>query len=243
LLGCDRDGDALTAAAGRLGEFAGRFQLVRASFAELGRYLAPESCDGILFDLGVSSPQIDWPDRGFSFQRDGPLDMRMDRTQGTTAGRLVNEASADELARLFRELGEEPEARRLARAIENERRSRRLETTRQLAQLIERISPRRGRRAHPATRVFQALRMAVNEEQSELDGLLDLIPELVRPKGRAVVISFMSLEDRKVKVQFRKLQQEGRATTLTKRPLRPTDEEIEANPASRSAKLRALEMN
>ncbi len=258
LLGCDRDGDALKAAAARLAEFAGRFQLVRANFAEVGRYMGSESCDGVLFDLGVSSAQLDWPGRGFSFQRDGPLDMRMDRTQGMTAGKLVNEASADELARLFRELGEEPEARRLARAIENERRLRRLETTRQLAQLIERISPRRGRRLHPATRVFQALRMAVNDELGALRSGLSAAVEILKHGGRLLVITFHSVEDRMVK-QFGREQSrpyvvpgavdvpelrrpvQPRLKWVWRKAMVPAAMELALNPRARSAQLRVLE--
>jgi len=136
LFGCDRDGAALEAAAARLAGFGGRFELKRGNFSELADWIEPESCDGVLLDLGVSSPQLDWVERGFSFQQSGPLDMRMDTRQPLTAEGLVNEASVDELIRIFRDLGEEPEARRLARAIEDERRLRRFETTRQLAELI-----------------------------------------------------------------------------------------------------------
>src|SRR6266480_6348758 len=149
-------------------EVAGRYELRRGNFAELAEWFEAGSSDGVLLDLGVSSPQLDRGERGFSFQQDGPLDMRMDRRQALTAAQLVNETGAEELMRLFLDLGEEPEARRLARAIEGERRLRRFETTRQLAELIERISPRRGKRAHPATRVFQALRLAVNDEIGSL---------------------------------------------------------------------------
>lgn len=258
LLGCDRDGDALDAAGARLAEFAGRFRLVRGSFAGLGDWVEPGSCDGVLFDLGVSSPQLDWPGRGFSFQRDGPLDMRMDRRQQTTAAELVNGASAEELARLFRELGEEPEARRLARAIENERRMRRLETTRQLAQLIERVSPRRGRRAHPATRVFQALRMAVNDELGLLRLGLRAALTALKSGGRLGVITFHSVEDRVVKEFGR---EQARAYTVTgavdvpelrqpvqpkmkwvsRKAIVPAAAELAENPRARSAQLRVLE--
>jgi 16S rRNA (cytosine1402-N4)-methyltransferase len=158
-----------------------------------------------LFDLGVSSPQLDWAERGFSFQQDGPLDMRMDRRQRLTAADLVNEASRDELARIFLGLGEEHEARRLARAIDGERLKQRFETTRQLASLIERVKPRRGARVHPATKVFQALRMAVNDELGALRAGLAAALEVVKPGGRIAVITFHSVEDRVVK-EFGKLQ-------------------------------------
>ena len=146
LFGCDRDGAALEAAAARLAEFAGRFELRRGNFEELAAWVEAASCDGVVLDLGVSSLQLDRAERGFSFQQDGPLDMRMDRRQALRAADLVNDAGAHELTEIFRDLGEEPKARRLARAIESERRFRRFETTRQLAELIERISPRPFRR-------------------------------------------------------------------------------------------------
>jgi len=258
LFGCDRDGDALKVAADRLAEFAGQFKLVQANYAELQRHVDAGSCDGVLLDLGVSSLQLESAQRGFSFQRDGPLDMRMDRTRGRTAADLVNEAGVDELTGIFRDLGEEPQARRLARAIENERRNRRFETTRQLAQLIERISPRRGRRAHPATRAFQALRMAVNDE---LDGLrlgLNAGVELLKPGGRLLAITFHSVEDRVVKefgreqsrayvvpggVDIPELRQpvQPRMKWVCRKAIVPTSREIAENPRSRSAQLRVLE--
>lgn len=258
LFGCDRDGDALKAAAARLAEFEGRFQLVRANFADLSRHLEPESCDGILLDLGVSSLQLDNPARGFSFQREGPLDMRMDQSQEITALKLVNEASPEELARLFRELGEEPEARRLARMIENERRNRRLESTRQLAQLIESASPRRGRRLHPATRVFQALRMAVNDELGALRLGLIAAVELLKSGARLVIITFHSVEDRVVKefgreqsrpyalpggvdVPELRVAAEPRLRWVWRKPLRPSESELAENPRARSAQMRVLE--
>src|SRR2546426_6326324 len=199
LFGCDRDGVALEAAAKRLGEFAGRFELRRGNHSELADWIGPKSCDGVLLDLGVSSPQLDWPGRGFSFQHDGPLDMRMDSRQVVTAAQLVNESSVEALSRIFRELGEEPEARRLARGIAEERRCRRFETTRQLAELIERVIPRRGRRVHPATRAFQALRMAVNDECDSLRRGLAAALTILKPGGRLAVIAFHSVEDRIVK--------------------------------------------
>ena len=153
LFGCDRDGAAVEAAGRQLAQFAGRFELRRENFAELASWVPASSCDGVLLDLGVSSPQLDTAGRGFSFQQDGPLDMRMDTRQALTAAALVNEASADELAKIFWELGGERDARRFARAIAREREQRRIQTTRQLAELIERLSPRHGKQAHPATKV------------------------------------------------------------------------------------------
>lgn len=163
LFGCDRDGEAIEAARRRLQtEFPGRFELRQGPFSELTDWVPPGTCDGVLLDLGVSSPQFDRPERGFSFQQDGPLDMRMDQRQDLTAARLVNEADPRELARIFWELGEERYSRPIARAIERERQERPFQRTRQLAELIERMTPGgKGRRIHPATRVFQALRLAV----------------------------------------------------------------------------------
>jgi 16S rRNA (cytosine1402-N4)-methyltransferase len=169
---------------------------------------------------------------------EGPLDMRMDQSKGITAADLVNQYAEKAIADLIYQLGEERRARKIARAIV---RARPIRSTLHLAGLVERAVPRTGH-LHPATRTFMALRMVVNDEQGELDRLLEIGPELLASGGRMVVISFMSLEDRKVKQRFRDLAQEGRATVLTKRPLTPSEEETVLNPASRSAKLRALEM-
>jgi len=258
LFGCDQDGVALEAAAARLAAFAGRFELKRGNFSELADWLEPESCDGVLLDLGVSSPQLDCVERGFSFQQSGPLDMRMDTRQAFTAARLVNEASVDELTRIFRDLGEEPEARRLARVIENERRLRRFETTRQLAELIERVSRRRGKRLHPATRVFQALRMAVNDELGALARGLEAAIKILKPRGRLAVITFHSGEVRLVKAFGRDLSRDyalpggvdvpelrqpaaAKLRWIQRKAIRPGGEEIAANPRARSAQLRVLE--
>jgi 16S rRNA (cytosine1402-N4)-methyltransferase len=258
LFGCDRDDAALELAVLRLAEFAGRFELRRGNFAELADWFEAGSGDGVLLDLGVSSPQLDWAERGFSFQQDGPLDMRMDRRQALTAAQLVNEAGAEELMRLFRDLGEEPEARRLARAIESERRLRRFETTRQLAELIERISPRRGKRAHPATRVFQALRMAVNDEIGSLRRGLETAMKILKPGGRLTVITFHSIEDRVVKEFGRERSRDyvvkGEVDVpelrepaapglkwVSRRAVQPSPDEIAANPRARSAQLRVME--
>ncbi len=196
LFGCDRDGAAVEAARARLAEFAGRFEIRRGNFADLAEMTEPGGYDGVLLDLGVSSPQLDSPERGFSFQQEGPLDMRMDTRQERTAADLVNGLPADELAKIFWELGDEPQARRFARAIEQDRRQRPFRTTGQLAGLIERLAPRHGRRTHPATRVFQALRIAVNDELGALERGLAAAVRLLRPGGRLAVITFHSLEDR-----------------------------------------------
>ncbi|HEX7618583.1 MAG TPA: 16S rRNA (cytosine(1402)-N(4))-methyltransferase RsmH, partial [Verrucomicrobiae bacterium] len=185
LSGCDRDGAAVEAAKKRLAEkFAGRFEVRRGNFAEMAGWIPVAGCDGVLLDLGVSSPQLDSPERGFSFQQDGPLDMRMDDRQPLTAAQWVNGASADDLAKIFWEYGGERESRRLAKAIIHDRARRKFETTRQLAELIERISPRAGKKAHPATKIFQALRIAVNDEIGSLKHGLEAAVEILKPGGR-----------------------------------------------------------
>jgi len=238
----DRDPESLELAKRNTADVGDRIRFHHGEFSTLREALNENGVtqvDGLLADLGVSRFQLTEAERGFSILTEGPLDMRMDQTKGTTAADLVNYTAEKALADLIYQLGEERRARKIARAIV---RARPIRSTRHLADVVERAAHRTGR-LHPATQTFMALRLAVNDEQRELDSLLDLAPELVKSKGRMVVISFMSLEDRKVKVKFRDLQQQGRATVLTKRPLRPTEDEIQANPASRSAKLRALEMN
>jgi 16S rRNA (cytosine1402-N4)-methyltransferase len=242
VLANDRDLESLELAKQNTAELAGRIRFHHGEFSTLDaavRENGIEQVDGLLADLGVSRFQLTGAARGFSILTDGPLDMRMDQTKGTTAADLVNYTAEKALADLIYQLGEERRARKLARAIV---RARPIRSTRHLADVVERAAYRTGR-LHPATQTFMALRMAVNDEQGELDRLLELAPGLVKSAGRIVVISFMSLEDRKVKNKFRDLVREGRAKTLTKRPLRPTEDEIRANPPSRSAKLRALEMN
>jgi 16S rRNA (cytosine1402-N4)-methyltransferase len=258
LFGCDRDPAALAAAAKVLAAFAGRFELRQGSFAELANWLPAGSLDGVAMDLGVSSPQLDQPDRGFSLQHDGPLDMRFDPAATLTAAQLVNEAGADELARMFWELGDEPQSRRLARAIVEERQSRPFQTTWQLAGLIERLVPRHGRATHPATRVFQALRMAVNDELGALERGLQAAWTVLKPAGRLAVISFHSGEDRLVKQFGRALVRDyefsgavdrpefrrpraPRARWVFRQPVRPGAAELAANPRARSAQLRVLE--
>jgi 16S rRNA (cytosine1402-N4)-methyltransferase len=211
----------------------GRFGELRDALREAGF----AAVDGLLADLGVSRYQLTEPQRGFSFLSDGPLDMRMDQTVGMTAADLVNHTAEKALADLIFQWGEERRARKVARAIV---RARPIRSTLHLADVVERAVPRTGK-LHPATRTFMALRMAVNDEPGELDRLLAIGPELVRPGGRLVIISFMSIDDRKVKERFRELGREGRAAVLTKHPLQASEEETRQNPASRSAKLRALE--
>lgn len=258
LYGCDRDRAALEAAGERLARFAGRFELRQANFSELADWIVPESCDGVLLDLGVSSPQLDCAERGFSFQRDGPLDMRMDRRQPLTADELVNGASAERLAEIFWEFGGESQSRRVARAIVRERQNRLIKTTRELADVIERVLPRRGKRTHPATRVFQALRIAVNDEVSSLKIGLEAAFRILKPRGRLAVITFHSLEDRVVKNFGRARAQDytftggvdvpelrrPRAPELKwcpRKAIKPSQAELAENPRSRSAQLRVME--
>jgi 16S rRNA (cytosine1402-N4)-methyltransferase len=258
LFGCDRDGVAVEAATARLAEYAGRFEVRRGNFSELATWVAGSSCEGVLLDLGVSSPQLDVAERGFSFIRPGPLDMRMDQRQELTAATLVNEASGEELARIFWELGGERESRRFAKAIVLDREARRFETTSQLAELIERLSPRHGRKAHPATKIFQALRIAVNDEIGSLKQGLSGALGILKPGGRLAVITFHSLEDRVVKEfgreQARDYEFSGdvdvpelrrprkpRLVIVTRKAVLASEQELALNPRSRSAQLRVFE--
>jgi len=258
LSGCDRDGAAVESAQNRLAEFAGRFEIWSGNFADVFETLEADSFDGVLLDLGVSSPQLDTAERGFSFQQDGPLDMRMDRRQGLTAAELVNRLDADELAKIFWELGGEADSRRLARAIEAERRRQPLTTTGQLAALIEKTSPRRGAKAHPATKVFQALRLAVNDETGSLERGLAGAVKILKRGGRLVVITFHSLEDRLVKefgrARARDYEFDGAVDVpelrrprqpelawVRRKALKPGAAELARNPRSRSAQMRTME--
>jgi 16S rRNA (cytosine1402-N4)-methyltransferase len=241
VIASDRDAESLRLARENTQEFAGRIHFHQATFSNLSEAVSEHGIhkvDGLLADLGVSRYQLTEPHRGFSILADGPLDMRMDQSQRMTAGDLVNSAAEKALADWIYQLGEERRARKIARAIV---RARPIRSTLHLAGVVERAVPRTGR-LHPATRTFMALRMVVNDEQQELDRLLEVAPGLVAVGGRIVVISFMSLEDRKVKEKFRNLGREGRARVLTKHPVTPSEEEIGKNPPSRSAKLRAVEM-
>jgi 16S rRNA (cytosine1402-N4)-methyltransferase len=252
LLGIDADPMAVASAGERLAEFGKRVTLVRGNFADVEEIALEhgfDSVDGILLDLGLSSLQLEAAGRGFSFQLDGPLDMRFTSSQTTTAADLVNSLPMEALAGILSRYGEEPQARRIARSIVAERP---INTTRELAALVERTVGRRGR-LHPATRAFQALRMAVNEE---LECLAEALPQALRllvPGGRLAITSFHSLEDRLVKEFFRNEARDclcppevpvctcdHRATLgiVTKKPIRPSAEEVAANPRSRSAKLR-----
>jgi 16S rRNA (cytosine1402-N4)-methyltransferase len=242
LISNDRDPKSLEMARINTEQWSERIRFVHGPFSRLAeavRAAGASKVDGLLADLGVSRYQLTTPERGFSFMSDGPLDMRMDQTRGITAADLVNQYDEKTLADLIYQLGEERRARIVARAIV---RARPIRSTLHLADVVLRAVHRTGR-LHPATKTFMALRMAVNDEPGELDRLLKIGPELLNSGGRMVVISFMSIDDRKVKERFRNLAKEGVATLLTKHPLQPSDEEIARNPASRSAKLRGLEMN
>ena len=242
VLANDRDAQSLEMSRANTAEWADRIRYHHGPFSQLANAAAQEGfekVDGLLADLGVSRYQLTSAERGFSFQSDGPLDMRMDQSTGMTAADLVNYTAEKALADLVFQLGEERRARRIVRAIV---RARPIRSTLHLADVVERAVHRTGR-THPATRTFMALRMAVNDESGELDRLLQIGPELLKSSGRMVVLSFMSIDDRKVKEKFRELAREGRATILTKHPLQPSDEETAQNAASRSAKLRGLQMN
>jgi len=239
LLGVDRDAEALEVARQSLASFGDRARLVHARFRQIPDLLAGERADGILLDLGMSSLQLDDPQRGFSFQADGPLDMRMDRTQVATAAEAVNRLPEGELAELFQELGEEPAARRVARAIVLFRRHRLFRTTGELASVVRSAARRVRRGIDPATRVFQALRIHVNRELEELRGTLERLAGCLAPGARLAVIAFHSLEDREVKLAFRALAGHG-YEVLTRKPVRPREDELSRNPRSRSARLRVL---
>ncbi len=240
LVGIDRDPYALEVASRRLAPFGERVKLLRGDFAALcalAQQAGAVPADGVLMDLGVSSMQLSQPERGFSFQEEGPLDMRMDPSQGETAADLVNRLPESQLADLLRRYGQEPFARRIARAIV---RHRPLRTTTELAELVCRAVPKRAwpRRVHVATRTFQALRIATNRELEALEQALRQVPEVLRPGGRVVVVAFHSLEDQLVKRAFRS---DPRLRPLTRKPVRPSVEEVRRNPRARSARLRAAE--
>lgn len=246
VIGLDRDPDALRIAGETLAAFGNRVELVHADYRDLDRVLDERGIDrvaGALADLGVSSLQLESEGRGFSFRRDEPLDMRMDRTSGPTAAELVNEAEEKELADVIFRFGEERFSRRIARAIVTQRVSAPIETTGQLAGVVRRAVPTRGyQRIDPATRTFQALRIWVNRELDGLDRFLEAATRRLRDGARLAVISFHSLEDRIVKHVFRALERaEETLRILTKRPAVPGEEEVARNPRARSAKLRAIE--
>ncbi len=262
LLGLDADGAAIARVGRRLARYGDRLVLRQGNFRELGR-VAPDTgfgeADGLLFDLGLSSFQLADADRGFGFRTGGPLDMRFDTARGVPAAELLATLDTAELTALFRRYGEEPYAPRIARAIVETRRTGPIATAEELAALVERVAPRTApgrRRIHPATRVFQALRIAVNEELDALQAGLAAAVEILRPGGRLVVLSYHSLEDRIVK-RFLQAERRGcicppevpvcicghnpRLRLVTKPSLTPSPAEVSANPRARSARLRAAE--
>jgi 16S rRNA (cytosine1402-N4)-methyltransferase len=246
LIGIDQDETAILKAKERLKAVAARVDIVKSNFSRMNEVLdglGIKEVDAFLFDVGVSSMQIDMSERGFSFREDGPLDMRMDPSEKISAFDLVNDLSEKELARILLEYGEERFSSRIASVIVRTRAARQIKTTKELADLISGAVPRGydHARIHPATRSFQALRVAVNHELDALSTGIKQAFERLKKNGRMCVISFHSLEDRIVKDMFRELDREGRAKILTKKPLRPSDEEANANSRARSARLRALE--
>jgi 16S rRNA (cytosine1402-N4)-methyltransferase len=256
LLGIDRDPSALDATRRRLASYGDRVRLLEGSFADLGgclRAVGWDGADAILVDLGVSSMQLDAPERGFSFRAAGPLDMRMGPGASRTAAEIVNQADEVELARILREYGEEPRARAIARAIV---RARPLGDTAALAELVARVIGRKKPGHHPATRTFQAIRIAVNDELGALDALLADGWRHLRPGGRLAILAYHSLEDRRVKTTFRRWAAtcvcpphlvrcvcgwKPTVELVTTRALRPADDEIARNPRARSARLRIVE--
>jgi len=238
LIGIDRDAEILAEAERNLAPFAGSFELHHARFSGIEQILR-EPVDILLFDLGVSSFQLDQPERGFSFSAEGPLDMRMDASSGKSAAEVLRSLPEGELERIIRDYGEERYARRIAKAIKRAVSGPGIRTTAELAEVVKRASPRWERRIHPATRTFQALRLYVNEELDELQAALDALPRLLKPGGRAAVISYHSLEDRITKQTLRREAAEGSVEILTKKPVRPTLDEVSRNRRARSARLRA----
>ena len=247
LIGFDRDLDALARARETLAPWSDRVELVHADYRNIDEVLDSRQIahvDGALADLGVSSMQFDAPGRGFSFQRDEPLDMRMDRTAHETAADLVSRSSEQDLANAIFQYGEERFSRRIARALVEARREAPVDTTGRLAAIVRRAIPHRGghMRIDPATKTFQALRIWVNRELDGLDRFVEAAARRLRAGARLVVITFHSLEDRNVKHTLRALQQRaGLLQVLTKKPLVPTGDEVDRNPRARSAKLRAAE--
>ena len=246
VLAIDCDGQALVRAQQRLTEFEPHVQCVRGNFRHLPDLLKQgkvTKVDGLIADLGLSSLHVDQPERGFSFSHEDPLDMRMDRQATATAASLIQQLPEPDLIFLLERYGEERWARRIAKRIVTVRKRQPIRTTTQLARVVAEAVPKghAKRRLHPATRTFLALRIAVNEELVALEALLKVLPTVLAPGGRAVIITFHSLEDRLVKQAFRQGAQQGYFQVLTKKPVRPSPRELAENPRSRSAKLRAVE--
>lgn len=241
LIAFDRDDEALDIAKAVLAEFGDRVRFIHDDFREAAAHRGAAPLDGVLLDLGTSSMQLDTAERGFSFRHEAPLDMRMDRSRGETAAQALRRMTERQIADMLHHYGEEPFARRIARAIVESRREAPLRTTGDLANLVRRTAPRSGRKGHDAaTRTFQALRIHVNDELRGLASAIDAFAAALAVGGRLIVIAFHSLEDRIVKHAFRDLGHRG-YRVLTRKPLRPSDEETARNPRSRSACLRAIE--
>ena len=263
VIGIDRDADALAAATNALEAFADRVTLVHDTFGRIDHILSGlgiEGVDGVVLDVGTSSPQLDRADRGFSFMKAGPIDMRMDQSCGETALELIRRLRHDELADVLWNFGEERYSRRIAPRLSEAARSGKLSTTVDLARIVDEAIPgaaKRKLKIHPATRTFQALRIAVNGELDELERFLEVFPSILRPGARCVIISFHSLEDRMVKRRFRDLawtsslppalahkageRVDPICTVVTRKPVYAGDDELSANPRARSARLRACE--
>ncbi|MBQ7909106.1 MAG: 16S rRNA (cytosine(1402)-N(4))-methyltransferase RsmH [Elusimicrobiaceae bacterium] len=241
IFGFDRDTQALAMAQERVSDE--RLTAVHASYTQAGKVLkeaAISGADGALFDLGLSSYQLDNPARGFSLLRDGPLDMRFDITAELTAEKIVNEWGLAELERIFVEYGEERNFHSIAMAIMAKRREERIDTTFKLKNIVEQVVRGRGK-IHPATQIFQALRIAVNDELGAVEKVIDTLPDIIKPSGRAAVLTFHSLEDRLVKQRFKELVSGGGWKLVNKHVIVPSYEEVRANSRSRSAKLRIIE--
>jgi len=246
LIGIDRDADSLSLAEQNLREFKSSYVLVKEDFRNLDSVLQNlkiRKADGILFDLGISSFQLDNPNRGFSIREDGPLDMRMDKDSYISAYDLVNSLSEREISSILRNFGQERWHSRIAHLMVEKRNTAPISSTKELSEIIVKCIgyKYRGQKIHPATRTFQAIRIAVNRELEALDIALEKAIHLLKQRGRICVISFHSLEDRIAKEKIRKCSKEQLLNIITKKPLRPTDQEIETNVRSRSAKLRVAE--
>lgn len=246
VLGCDVDVAAVQIAQQNLAAFGARMRMVQGSYADIPQYVQAQgwpAVDGICIDIGVSSLQLDQDDRGFSFQRQGPLDMRMNTDLAETAADLVNTASAEDMAQWFWDYGEERYSRRIAQTIVRQRVVKPFENTLELADCVRDSVPANMRhgRLHPATRVFQALRIVVNQELQHLETFLATAPPLLKSGGRVVVVSYHSLEDRLVKQAWKRWAETKQYRIITKRPQVPSDTEVASNPRARSAKMRVLE--
>ncbi|OGP95687.1 MAG: 16S rRNA (cytosine(1402)-N(4))-methyltransferase [Deltaproteobacteria bacterium RBG_16_47_11] len=243
VIGMEWDEEALSEARNTLMPFGDRVKIFRENFIHLPDFIKAESADGMLLDLGLSSIQVEKAERGFSFKGEGPLDMRMDQRMNHTAAYLINRLSSEDLEYTLSHYGEERWAKRIARAIVQEREREPLRTTQTLRKIVHRAIPRRfhSRRIDPATRTFQAFRIRVNEELDNLGKILETGWKILKRGGRICIISFHSLEDRMVKETFRRLEKQGEMRILTKKPVSPSEEEQRRNPRSRSAKLRCAE--